>query len=110
VPVPLIVMGPVVNGALAFCSTSTAVSPRQIRNGLRSCERLRPFAVQRVFEILRGSSAPPPSASRRRRSASPLSAFLLFEPDGLIEIYRRTATYFERWPFRYRELRASGRQ
>jgi hypothetical protein len=28
----------------------------------------------------------------------------------LIEIYRRTATYFERWPFRYRELKASGRR
>jgi hypothetical protein len=40
-------MGPVVNGALAFCSTSTAVSPRQIRNGLRSFERLRPLAAPR---------------------------------------------------------------
>jgi hypothetical protein len=36
--------------------------------------------------------------------------FLLFEPDGLIEIYRRIAAYFERWPFRYRELRAGGHE
>jgi hypothetical protein len=32
----------------------------------------------------------------------------LLEPDGLIEIYRRIATYFERWPFRYREIKPSG--
>ena len=37
-------------------------------------------------------------------------AFLLFEPKGLIEIYRRVATYFERWPFRYRELQPAERR
>jgi branched-chain amino acid transport system permease protein len=30
--------------------------------------------------------------------------FLLFEPKGLAEIWRRVETYFERWPFRYRPL------
>ena len=36
--------------------------------------------------------------------------FLLFEPKGLIEIYRRIALYFERWPFRYRELSPAERR
>ena len=31
-------------------------------------------------------------------------AFLLFEPKGLAEIWRRVETYFDRWPFRYRPL------
>lgn len=31
--------------------------------------------------------------------------FLLVEPRGLIEVYRRLASYFERWPFRYREMK-----
>jgi branched-chain amino acid transport system permease protein len=30
--------------------------------------------------------------------------FLLFEPKGIAEIWRRTETYFDRWPFRYRPL------
>ena len=30
--------------------------------------------------------------------------FLLFEPKGLAEIWRRMETYFDRWPFRYRPL------
>lgn len=30
--------------------------------------------------------------------------FLIFEPKGLVEIWRRIETYFERWPFRYRPL------
>jgi branched-chain amino acid transport system permease protein len=30
--------------------------------------------------------------------------FLLFEPRGLAEIWRRIETYFDRWPFRYRPL------
>jgi branched-chain amino acid transport system permease protein len=30
--------------------------------------------------------------------------FLVFEPRGLVEIWRRLETYFERWPFRYRAL------
>ena len=32
--------------------------------------------------------------------------FLLFEPKGLAEIWRRIETYFDRWPFRYRPLEA----
>jgi branched-chain amino acid transport system permease protein len=35
--------------------------------------------------------------------------FLLFEPKGLAEIWRRIETYFERWPFRYRPLDATRR-
>ncbi len=35
--------------------------------------------------------------------------FLIFEPKGLVEIWRRVETYFERWPFRYRPLE-SGRR
>lgn len=35
--------------------------------------------------------------------------FLLFEPKGLAEIWRRVETYFERWPFRYRPLDAARR-
>lgn len=30
--------------------------------------------------------------------------FLLIEPKGLAEIWRRVETYFDRWPFRYRPL------
>ena len=35
--------------------------------------------------------------------------FLIFEPKGLAEIWRRVETYFERWPFRYRPLDARRR-
>lgn len=35
--------------------------------------------------------------------------FLLFEPKGFAEIWRRIETYFDRWPFRYRPLDASRR-
>ncbi|NIR85914.1 MAG: branched-chain amino acid ABC transporter permease [Gammaproteobacteria bacterium] len=35
--------------------------------------------------------------------------FLLFEPKGLVEIWHRIETYFERWPFRYRPLEAERR-
>jgi branched-chain amino acid transport system permease protein len=35
--------------------------------------------------------------------------FLLFEPKGLAEIWRRIEVYFERWPFRYRPLEAARR-
>jgi branched-chain amino acid transport system permease protein len=35
--------------------------------------------------------------------------FLLFEPKGLAEIWRRIETYFDRWPFRYRPLDATRR-
>jgi hypothetical protein len=32
--------------------------------------------------------------------------FLLFEPKGLAEIWRRIEIYFDRWPFRHRPLEA----
>jgi len=35
--------------------------------------------------------------------------FLLFEPKGLVEIWRRIEIYFDRWPFRYRPLDAMRR-
>ncbi len=35
--------------------------------------------------------------------------FLLFEPKGLAEIWRRIETYFDRWPFRYRPLEGTRR-
>jgi len=35
--------------------------------------------------------------------------FLIFEPKGLAEIWRRVETYFERWPFRYRPLEGGRR-
>lgn len=35
--------------------------------------------------------------------------FLLFEPKGLAEIWRRAETYFDRWPFRYRPLESARR-
>lgn len=35
--------------------------------------------------------------------------FLLLEPKGLAEIWRRIETYFDRWPFRYRPLDATRR-
>jgi branched-chain amino acid transport system permease protein len=35
--------------------------------------------------------------------------FLLFEPKGLVEIWRRIEVYFDRWPFRYRPLEATRR-
>jgi branched-chain amino acid transport system permease protein len=35
--------------------------------------------------------------------------FLLFEPKGLAEVWRRVATYFDRWPFRYRPLDSTRR-
>jgi branched-chain amino acid transport system permease protein len=35
-----------------------------------------------------------------------MAAFLLFEPQGLVGIWRRVRTWFVLWPFRYRPLRA----
>jgi branched-chain amino acid transport system permease protein len=35
--------------------------------------------------------------------------FLLFEPKGLAEIWRRIEIYFDRWPFKYRPLDATRR-
>jgi branched-chain amino acid transport system permease protein len=35
--------------------------------------------------------------------------FLLFEPKGLAEVWRRIEVYFDRWPFRYRPLERARR-
>ncbi len=36
-------------------------------------------------------------------------AFLIFEPLGLVGIWRRLQTYFQLWPFRYRPLAGAGK-
>jgi branched-chain amino acid transport system permease protein len=73
---------------------------------------LLPFMIDRLFAVL-------PEAWRFGTTTYGIQegavgvviiGFLLFEPDGLIEIYRRGAIYFERWPFRYRELQSGGRR
>lgn len=73
---------------------------------------LLPFIIERVFAAL-------PDAWRFGTTiygvqegmiGAIVVAFLLFEAKGLIEIYRRCALYFERWPFRYRELQSAGRR
>jgi branched-chain amino acid transport system permease protein len=69
---------------------------------------LLPFAVQRVFEALPWELGTTAFGIQEAAIGVAIVGFLLFEPDGLVEIYRRIATYFERWPFRYRELKAGG--
>lgn len=67
---------------------------------------LLPFAIDYIFGFL-------PSAWRYGSTIFGVQVgavglciigFLLFEPKGLAEIYRNIAVYFERWPFRYRQL------
>jgi branched-chain amino acid transport system permease protein len=70
---------------------------------------LLPFAVERLFERLPLIFGTMVFGIQQAAIGVTIIGFLLFEPDGLIEIYRRIATYFERWPFRYRELSAGGR-
>ena len=67
-----------------------------------------PFAVERVFEGLPLIFGTTVFGIQQAAIGVTIIGFLLFEPDGLIEIYRRIAIYFERWPFRYRELNAGG--
>jgi branched-chain amino acid transport system permease protein len=69
---------------------------------------LLPFAVERVFEGLPWQLGSAAFGVQQAAIGVAIIGFLLFEPDGLIEIYRRIAVYFERWPFRYRELKAGG--
>ena len=69
---------------------------------------LLPFAVQRAFDALPWHFGTTIFGVQQAAIGAAIIGFLLFEPDGLIEIYRRIATYFERWPFRYREIKASG--
>ena len=67
---------------------------------------LLPYAIDSLFEFL-------PRAWRFGSTVFGVQVgavgvciilFLLFEPKGLAEIWRRTETYFDRWPFRYRPL------
>ena len=70
---------------------------------------LLPFGVERIFEMLPWELGTTAFGVQEAAVGVAIIGFLLFEPDGLIEIYRRVATYFERWPFRYRELKAGAR-
>jgi len=72
---------------------------------------LLPYAIDSVFELL-------PRAWRFGSTVFGVQVgavglciilFLLFEPKGLAEIWRRTETYFDRWPFRYRPLDSTRR-
>jgi branched-chain amino acid transport system permease protein len=69
---------------------------------------LLPFAVQRAFDALPWHFGTTIFGVQQAAIGAAIIGFLLFEPDGLIEIYRRIAIYFERWPFRYREIKAGG--
>jgi branched-chain amino acid transport system permease protein len=69
---------------------------------------LLPFAVERLFEALPWQLGTTAFGIEQAAIGIAIIGFLLFEPDGLIEVYRRIATYFERWPFRYRELKGGG--
>jgi branched-chain amino acid transport system permease protein len=69
---------------------------------------LLPFGVERAFDLLPWSLGTTVFGLQEAAVGVAIIGFLLFEPDGLIEIYRNVATYFERWPFRYREIKAGG--
>jgi branched-chain amino acid transport system permease protein len=73
---------------------------------------LLPFGIDRVFELFPSEWRYGSTLFGVQQAAVGLCVigFLLFEPKGLVEIYRRVAEYFERWPFRYRELQAQGRR
>jgi ABC-type branched-subunit amino acid transport system permease subunit len=73
---------------------------------------LLPFGIERVFDELPRAWRLGSTAFGFQEAAVGIAiiAFLLFEPKGLIEIYRRIAIYFERWPFRYRELQPAERR
>jgi branched-chain amino acid transport system permease protein len=73
---------------------------------------LLPFGIDRVFEFLPSDWRYGSTLFGVQQAAIGICVigFLLFESKGLVEIYRRIAEYFERWPFRYRELQAQGRR
>jgi branched-chain amino acid transport system permease protein len=73
---------------------------------------LLPFGIERLFEALPHAWRLGTTSYGLQEAATGVAIifFLLFEPKGLIEIYRRTAEYFERWPFRYRELQPAERR
>lgn len=70
-----------------------------------------PFAVDYVFEFLPRSWRFGSTVFGVQFGAVGLSIvlFLVLEPRGLIEVWRRVETYFERWPFRYRPLETARR-
>ena len=72
---------------------------------------LLPFIVEFLFELLPKALRPGTTSYGLQEAAIGISIilFLLFEPKGLMEIYRRVTEYFERWPFRYREIQGGGR-
>ena len=73
---------------------------------------LMPFGIERLFEALPQAWRLGTTSYGLQEAATGVAiiVFLLFEPKGLIEIYRRIAEYFERWPFRYRELQPAERR
>jgi branched-chain amino acid transport system permease protein len=73
---------------------------------------LLPWGIDRLFDVLPSSWRYGSALFGVQQAAIGLCiiGFLLFEPKGLVEIYRRIAEYFERWPFRYRELQAQARR
>jgi branched-chain amino acid transport system permease protein len=73
---------------------------------------LLPFGIEWLFDALPQAWRLGTTSYGLQEAATGVAiiVFLLFEPKGLIEIYRRTAEYFERWPFRYRELQPAGRR
>jgi branched-chain amino acid transport system permease protein len=73
---------------------------------------LLPFGIDRFFELLPAEWRYGSTIFGVQQAAVGLCiiGFLLFESKGLAEIYRRLAEYFERWPFRYRELQPQGRR
>lgn len=72
---------------------------------------LLPFVIDYVFEFLPSTWRYGSTIFGVQVGAVGLSiiGFLLFEPKGLAEIYRNIAVYFERWPFRYRQLQQERR-
>jgi branched-chain amino acid transport system permease protein len=73
---------------------------------------LLPFGIDRLFEEFPSEWRYSSTLFGIQQAAVGFCVigFLLFESKGLVEIYRRIAEYFERWPFRYRELQAQGRK
>ena len=72
---------------------------------------LLPFVIDYAFEFLPSSWRYGSTIFGVQVGAVGLCiiGFLLFEPKGLAEIYRNIAVYFERWPFRYRQLQQERR-
>jgi branched-chain amino acid transport system permease protein len=67
---------------------------------------LLPYGIDRLFEFLPrtwrfGSTV---FGVQVGAVGACIILFLLLEPKGLAEIWRRIETYFDRWPFRYRPL------